>query len=109
MPSTGFPAKWGLSDRRRDDSENFASKMNLRSFGLCHDYSSSLIYSNVGELSRGSISKNHIQVSGLERAGVLLFLTFSLPSRLGIVKSLMMSEERAQKFRTDDVSLFRSG
>ena len=37
---------------RRDGSENIASKMKLRSFGLYHDYSNSLALSNVGEPSR---------------------------------------------------------
>ena len=37
---------------RRDGSENVASKLNLRSFGLHGDYSNSLTLSNVGEPSR---------------------------------------------------------
>ena len=37
---------------RREGSENVASKMNLRSFGLYRDYFNSLTSSNVGEPSR---------------------------------------------------------
>ena len=37
---------------RRDGSENVASKMNLRSFGLYRDYSSSLTLSNASERCR---------------------------------------------------------
>ena len=51
-----------LTIGRRDGSENVASKMNLRSFGLYHDYFNSLTLSNVGEPSPRWIFKNHIQV-----------------------------------------------
>ena len=38
--------------RRREGSENVASKMNLRSFNLYRDYSNSLTLSGVSEPSR---------------------------------------------------------
>ena len=41
-----------FTTRRRDGSDNVASKLNLRSFGLHRNYSNSLTWSNVGEPSR---------------------------------------------------------